>query len=76
MRASIWFARTAGEGGRGIERARARPREGVRVVRAVEEAVLSLVRRDLLAEDCRHGAAMVNAVRLGDACVGCGSRCV
>ena len=44
MRASISFARTAGEGGRGTERARARARDGVRVVRAVEEAVLSLVR--------------------------------
>ena len=44
MRASIWFASTAGEGGKGTERARARAREGVRVVRVVEEAVLSLVR--------------------------------
>ena len=67
MRASIWFARTAGEGGRGTERARARAREGVRVVRAVEEAVLSLVRRDLLAENCRNGE---RCVRAGDACVG------
>ena len=44
MRASISFARAAGEGGRGIERATARAREGVRVVRAVDEAVLSLAR--------------------------------
>ena len=50
MRASISFARTAGEGGRGIERARPRAREGVRVVvRAVEEALLSLAGRVLLA---------------------------
>ena len=52
MRASISFARAAGEGGRGIERARPRARDGVRVVvRAVEEAVLSLIREVLLARD-------------------------
>lgn len=36
VRASIWFASTAGEGGRGTERAIARARDGVRVARAVE----------------------------------------
>lgn len=36
VRASIWLARTAGEGGSGTERATARAREGVRVARAVE----------------------------------------
>ena len=36
VRASIWLARTAGEGGSGTERAMARAREGVRVARAVE----------------------------------------
>lgn len=51
MRASISFARAAGEGGRGIERATVRAREGVRVVRAVEEAMLSLARGGLLARD-------------------------
>ena len=62
MRASIWFARTAGEGGRGTERARARAREGVRVVRAVEDAVLSLLRAGLLAGYCKNGAGTVNVV--------------
>ena len=52
MRASIWFARTAGEGGRGTERARARAREGVRVVRAVEEAVLFLAKGHLSVGNC------------------------
>ena len=59
MRASIWFARTAGEGGRGIERATARAREGVRVVRAVEEAVLSLAREVLLAGNRENKAETV-----------------
>ena len=60
MRASIWFARTAGEGGRGTERARARAREGVRVVRAVDEAVLSLARGVLLAGYRKNRAEIVD----------------
>ena len=39
--ASIWFARTAGEGGRGTERANERARLGV-LVRAEDEASSSL----------------------------------
>ena len=62
MRASIWFARTAGEGGRGTERARARAREGVRVVRAVDEALLSLARGILLAGYCKNKAEMIEIV--------------
>lgn len=42
--ASIWFAMTAGEGGRGTERAKERARLGV-LVRAEEEASSSLCRR-------------------------------
>ena len=40
--ASIWFARTAGEGGRGTERAKERARLGV-LVKAVEDEASSLL---------------------------------